>query len=351
MTDFTVAFHGVTASSEAAARSMLRLLLPMLGNRWAIGDARTSDVVILEAGALGELNRTGASRNSALYIVFDDSGDPPPNAFCVIHRPLNSARTIEVLHKAQAELERRRSGMSATTMLPAGLGSDASETDSGIHTSMRTAVRWVLQDELNAVTVLSVRDIKIFSVLPQRGFTSRLTLTELADLMRRNEPVKLVNLRDQEREALASRKRNFEPLLKLDWIFWLTGTNGDLRPELHVSKPYRLRKFPDFSRLPHYRSDVRMASLLKAEPLTVGQLAERAGVRLETACNFVNACAALGLVGSTRPRGAGHERKPADEEAHSTESVEEARSAGLLGSLRAALGLARRSPPALPRGS
>ena len=347
MSEFTLSFHGITKSSEAAARSMLRLLLPMLGNRWGIGDTASSDVVILEAGALEELNRAGAARESALYIVFDDSGTPPANAFCVIHRPLNGARTIEVLHKAQAELEQRRAGMGATTTLPAGLGADPPASERGIRTSMRTAVRWVLQDALGAVTVLSARDTKIFSTLPQRGFTTRLTLTELADLMRKNEPVRLLNLDDAEQAELAERKRNFEPLLKLDWIYWLTGTNGDLRPELHVSKPYRLRQWPDFSRLPHYRSDVRMASLLKTEALTVGELAERAGVRLETAGNFVNGCAALGLLAGARGRSATAGGRGAHTAANA--AVARGESTGLLDALRSALGLARRTPAPLRR--
>ena len=41
-----------------------------------------------------------------------------------------------------------------------------------------------------------------------------------------------------------------------------------------------------------------MVSLLKAAAMTVGLLAERADVRLETAVNFVNACCALGYLSS-----------------------------------------------------
>ena len=41
---------------------------------------------------------------------------------------------------------------------------------------------------------------------------------------------------------------------------------------------------------------VVIASLLKAAALTVGQLAQRADVRLETAVNFFNACCALGYL-------------------------------------------------------
>lgn len=341
MSSYSVAFHGITRSAEAAARSMLRLLLPMLGNHWTFADATASDVVILEARALEELNRAGSARASALYIVFADSGPPPPNTFCVIQRPMNSARTIEVLHKAQAELERRTSGAPTTVLTSGSVGDEPALAERAIRTSIRTAIRWTVQDPSRAVTLMKENDTKILSALPDRGFTSRLSAAELADLIRRNEPVKLLNLTEEERGALLARKRNFDPLVKLEWIFWLTGSNGDLRPELHVSKPYRLRKWPDFARLPHYRADVRMASLLKAEALTVGQLAERAGVRLETACNFVNACAALNFLASPRPVGenvdpGANASKPA---ANERAKKPDAPPPGVLGSLRSALGI------------
>jgi hypothetical protein len=342
VTAFSVAFHGITKSSEAAARSMLRLLLPLLGNHWRIADAATSDVVLLDADSLEQLNLAGTARESALYIVFDGSGPPPANTFCVIHRPLNSARTIEVLHKAQAELEKRRGGMGATTTLPPQ-GTEVADSERGIRTSMRTATRWVLQDQSRAVTVLTLGESKIFSTLPGHGFTTRMRASELADLIRANAPVRLLNLTDDEQAALVARKRVFEPPAKLEWIYWLTGSNGELRPELGVSKPYRLRKWPDFSRLPHYRADVRMASLLKAEALTVGELATRADVRLETACNFVNACFALGLLGSAKPRAAAEASgapNPGAPDKREAETLE--KKSGLMGSLRSALGLNRR---------
>jgi hypothetical protein len=318
---------------------MLRLLLPLLGNHWRVTEPGTSDVVLLDADSLEQLNLAGTARESALYIVFDGSGPPPPNTFCVIHRPLNSARTIEVLHKAQAELERRRGGMGATTTLPPQ-GADEAEAERGIRTSMRTATRWVLQDPARSVTVLTPTETKIFSALPGRGFTTRLRASDLADLIRANAPVKLLNLTADEQDALVKRGRAFEPPAKLEWIYWLAGSNGELRPELSVSKPYRLRKWPDFSRLPHYRADVRMASLLKAEALTVGELATRADVRLETACNFVNAVSALGLLGSARTRvaapGEDHAKSDAAQE---PEAEKREKQGGLLGSLRSALGL------------
>jgi hypothetical protein len=342
MNAFKVAFHGATRNSEAAARSMMRLLLPLLGNHWRLGNTETSDVVILDAGSLEELNRRGAARASALYVVLEKSGSPPANAFCVLRYPLNSTQLVEALHRAQAELERRQGGASPTTTLPpAGFGSGSSEAERGIRTSMRTAVRWMLQDVAVAATLLNERDEKILSALPERGFTSRLTSTEIADLLRKNGLVKLLNLNEDEQAALVARKRTFEPMIRLEWIYWLTDAKGDLRPGLNLTRPYRLRQWPDFSRLPHYRSDVRMASLLMAEPLTVGALAARAGVRLETACNFVNGCAALDLLGGVRPRPrtVTGGMSPAQATAGGTDRREPT---GLMGAIRSALGLDRK---------
>ncbi len=339
MSEFSVAFHAVGKSSETAARSMLRLLLPMLGNRWRMGEAATADLVILDPAALEQLNLAGRTRADALYSVFANAAEPPANAFCVLHKPLTSARLIEALNQAQAELERRRSAVSPTTALPSDFGAESGASGRAIQTSIRAAVAQVLQDDKSAITVLSAGDTKILSALPGRGFTTRLTGTEIAVLMRRNEPAQVVILTEDEQQALAERKRDFEPLAKLDWIYWITGKGGELRPELHVSKLFRLKQWPDFGRLPHYRADVRLATMLKAGALTVGQLAERAGVRMETAVNFINGCAALGVLAGAEPRGEAGKDKSAD--SSDRPPPQSARSAGLLGSLRSALGLVR----------
>ena len=291
-----LAFHGFEKSAEAAGRSMLQLLLPMLGHRWRIGIDASSDVVILDPGALAALRRAGAARADALYVVIDGEGVVPPGAFCSIQRPINATRLIEVLHKAQSEIERRRGDLAATTVLPARLRAEMTASERSIETSMRVAVRWILQNTTGAVTVFSAQAGKLMSAVPGRGYATRLSAAEIAGLLRANPQVKLLTLTPAEEKEVLERARVFGSLGRLEWIYWIAGSNGELRPELRLSKPYRLAAWPDFSRLPHYRADVRMASLLKAAALTIGQLAERADVRLETAVNFVNACCALGYL-------------------------------------------------------
>lgn len=338
MTTYSVAFHGLPKPAEASARSMLKLLLPMLGNRWLLGEATTSDVVILEAGTLDELTCTGAARPGVLYVVFEDSNPPPASAFSLVRRPLTSSRLIEVLNKAQAELERGVGGMGETTNVASRFGRDSAEF-SGIHASMRSAIRWALQDRLHASTVMSRTQERILSLVPGKGFSTRLSVSQIADLIRSNGQVILFVLNREEQAELSNKLSKFEPLAKLEWIYWLTGSDGELRPELYVTKPYRLRRWPDFSRLPHYRADVHMASLLKAEALTIGELAKRASVRLETACNFVNACWSVGVLETPAARAQATPAAPADAQPSTANDEGVAIPGGLLGSLRSALGV------------
>ena len=338
MHTFTLAIQGQPKNATVAAESMLKLLLPMLGNRWQIGEASTSDVVILDVATLDDLSLAGAVRPNALYVVFEGSAPPPANAFSTVRRPLNSSGLIEVLHKAQAELERRRSGHVVTTVVALGFDKDSIEPR-GIQASMRAAVRWALQRRSTASTVMSLKQTRIFSVLPDLGFTTRLDSSEIAGLIRSNGQVTVLILNDKEKADLI-KQRKYYPFKKLEWIFWLAGSNGELRPELNAATPYRLRNWPDFSRLPHFRADVCMASLLKADALAVRELSERAGVRFETAVNFVNACWSLGMLEkasraeATRPvADIGSRPSLADEK------VEAAASGNLFGSLRSALGL------------
>ena len=74
MRSFSLAVHGQPRNVRFAAESMLKLLLPMLGNRWGMGEAATSDVVILDAETLGEMNRAGTVRPDALYKIAKTSG-------------------------------------------------------------------------------------------------------------------------------------------------------------------------------------------------------------------------------------------------------------------------------------
>jgi hypothetical protein len=292
-----VSFYGLPAGAEAAARSMVRLLLPMLGNRWQLGAPHESDVVILEAEALAALRNAGTANESTLYVVLARDGEPPGGAFATIQRPLNSGRLVEVLNAAQDALEERMVRPGNTLFAEGDIDPPLEgEAARSVRTSIRAAIGRALENGSLAIHVRDLQGERILTLLPEVGYAAPMRSNALADLIRMNAEVDVVGLNGTEAAALA-RRLKFASLQKLEWIYWLAGSDGKIRPGLTVSHRYQLRKYPDFAALPHYRGDVRMASLLKAQGMTVGELALRAGVRLETACHFVNACWSLGYLG------------------------------------------------------
>jgi hypothetical protein len=68
-------------------------------------------------------------------------------------------------------------------------------------------------------------------------------------------------------------------------------------------------------------------------------LAKRADVRLETACNFVNACWSLGVLETPRTRPATDQTADAESRRANANDEDMAISGGLFGSLRSALGV------------
>jgi hypothetical protein len=184
---FAIAFCGLDRAVEAAAKSMLHLLLPMLGHRWRIGSETNSDVVVVEQGALAGLRQGGHARPEALYVAIAD-GAVPVGAFCTVQRPINGTRLIEVLHKAEAEIERRRAHLDATTVLPTRLRAEMTEGERSIETTMRVAVRWILQKSTGAVTMFSATAGKLLSAVPKRGYATRLSSAQIADLLRATPP-------------------------------------------------------------------------------------------------------------------------------------------------------------------
>ena len=339
MRTYSLAVHGQTRNARVAAESMLKLLAPMLGNRWRMDEASASDVVLLDAATLDELNRAGIARPDALYVVFEESTPPPARAFATVRRPLNSSSLIEVLHMAQAELERHKGGTADAPAIGRGVGKEPAELRR-IDAPIRTAVLGVLQDRSTAVAVMDLTQAHVLSVLPEVGFTSRLDSSEIAGLIRSNAPVTVLTLNEVQKTLLLRKQRKYYPLKKLEWIYWLAGSNGELRPELDAATPYRLSRWPDFSRLPHFRADVRMASLLKADSLAIDELSERAGVRFETAVNFVNACWSLGLLfPPAPPQSISAAAEPVSACLRDHDAQQAAAGASLFGSLRSALGL------------
>lgn len=86
------------------------------------------------------------------------------------------------------------------------------------------------------------------------------------------------------------------PLPELLWYAALCASRGQLLRGCRADDPVRLKRWPDFSMLPHRESFVALAGFMAEESANLMTVAESTGVALAEVFDFYNACAILGLI-------------------------------------------------------
>lgn len=340
MSELTLSLRGLPPHTAAALRSMLALLDSALGARWRLMDAPIADVILVPGERMAEIRKSGAEEELPLLLALTGDNVCPPGAFAVLRRPVTPAHLVQVLQLAEGLVERARASDNGMMTVPLIESLDpehrlAPQTfDARLRTTLRAAT-WRLFQAPVAVTVLDDRRDSLYSFLPGHGFTTRLSAAELAAAFRANPPAVFVELSPAEQTAMA-RAREFRSPKELEWTFWISNGAPRLRPELDTVRRWKLKRWPDFGRLPHYHADVRMASALMAQALTLEELCVMAKARNETAINFLNATFTLGALieEAAAPAKATAAGAPADKKAKPS------RIAGLISQLRRKFGLA-----------
>jgi hypothetical protein len=342
MSELTLSLRGLPTHTAAALRSMLALLDSALGARWRLMDAPIADVILVPGERMSEIRKTGGEEDLPLLLALTSDNVCPPGAFGVLRRPVTPAHLVEVLQLAEGLVERARASDNGILTVPLIESLDpggrlAPESfDHRLRTTLRAAT-WRLFQAPVAVTVLDDRRDSIYSFLPSRGFSTRLTTAELAAAFRTNPPAVFVELSSAEQTAMA-RAREFRSPKELEWTFWISNGAPRLRPELDLVRRWKLKRWPDFGRLPHYHADVRMASALMAQALTLNELCDVAKTRDETAINFLNATFTLGAL--AEEVSAQDSAAAAAAAAKKGAKPKSSRLSGLIGQLRRKFGIA-----------
>ena len=351
MSELTLSLRGLPTHTAAALRSMLALLDSALGARWRLLDAPIADVILVPGERMSEIRKSGSEVEVPLLLALTGDNVCPPGAFAVLKRPVTPAHLVEVLQLAEGLVERARANDEGILTVPLIESLDpggrlAPESfDARLRTTLRAAT-WRLFQEPVAVTVLDDRRDSIYSYLPSRGFTTRLASAELAAAFRSNPPAVFVELSSAEQSAMA-KAREFRSPKELEWTFWISNGAPRLRPEIDLVRRWKLKRWPDFGRLPHYHADVRMASALMAQSLTLHELCEVAKAREDTAVNFLNATYTLGALTEEAAMTDPTSKTPVKMQARKQAAAPKAkpsRLSGLIGQLRRKFGLAREEP-------
>lgn len=300
MPEFTITIQALPPHTTVAMRSMLALLDPVVGGRWRIAEAMPADLVLLPAEAFARIDPLRDAAEVPLLLALGDTDNRPPQAFMRIRKPVTPAAVVEALHEAEGLIERARARRDGLGTVPLIESVDTQNKlapatlDARVRTALRAATFRLLQDPVAATLVDESRSA-LLSLLPGLGYCTRLLPSEFVQVFRTNPQAILVELSPPEQAALSSA-RDFRPVRELEWTFWITSRSPWLRPELQPDRRYRLKRWPDFGRLPHYQSDVRMASFLMSQPLSMDELRQRTGLPADAVMNFLNAAHAVGAL-------------------------------------------------------
>ena len=342
MSQFTLTVHGLPTHTTAALRSMLTLLEPVLGARWRLSEeTKTADVVLMPAAALARVPRDPTHDELPLLLALADDHARPPQAYASLRKPVTAPNLVEALNLAEGLINRLRGSRDGLNTVPlleqfdSGQRLAPATLDMRVRTTLRAATFRLLQTPIAATLLDDARE-SLFTVLPGTGYTTRLTPTEFASVLSANPQVVLLELGAEEQQALRTA-RQFAPLRELEWTFWISARTPWLRPELDAMLRYRLRRWPDFGRLAHRRVDIRMASFLMAQPMTLVELQEQSGATPEEAMNLLNASFAVNALRPADP-GASSVRRTVHDAPPPPKGL-----AAVLSQLRRKFGLARAS--------
>jgi len=314
MSEYSIATHALPAATVAALRSMLKTLAPMLGTRWEVRDQLPADVLMAPAEMLARLPPVPRHSKLPLFVALAADDAQLAIAFASIKRPVSPPRLLEAIQAVEEQIRRIRSPQSLIETVPLLEKLDIQAKlapgtlDMRLRTGLRAATFRLLQAPVAASLIDETRHA-IYSVLPGIGFATRQTAVELVATLRANPPTILIELSSTDEKALA-QARDFRPLRELEWSFWISARSPWLRPEVSQTGRYRLLRWPDFGRLPHSHAEVRLASFLMTQPMTLDELGTRTDVSRERAMNFLNAVHGLGLLAPAEAGSARRVEKP-----------------------------------------
>lgn len=291
--EYTIGFFELPAASEAVARSMLRMVAPMLGRGWELVQGIEADVIIVPLPALPKAHAACAQGTFFLALSNGSSDEAGAgigaaahaDAQAVLRRPIRPDDLLQALSAASNRLQAlREGGQPQPQDHAAGLTADGLAA-LGPAVDLRTALREQLIAPRPASFLLHEGQAIHFGM---QGFACTSGRAGLARMLRAGATATPVIPWNDARDEFARSE--------LHWCYWITERNGRLRRHLDACVSFRLRHFPDLGSLPHYRADVRLATLLMNDAWSLERLAQHAGVRLQTAANFLNAADALGLL-------------------------------------------------------
>jgi hypothetical protein len=271
--------------AEVSLKETLALLRGKTREPWQYSDELTADVVVYEThNALAQAMVRRAAAEDSGRVFFPSSSED--ESVLTLRYPFGASRLVACLDSASLQLQGR---------VPA--------TDQAEAPSLCQRLDDALRSPGTLAVAIRAGEQQGWLSLPERAlhWSQPLGVDEIAGLL--SGEVEVEALGPTEGAALRrleAAARHPAPAEGLLWAIGIARSKGSLLSRLDITRPCRLRRWPDFGAIGRRSLDIRCASLLTQRELAPSHLAMMAGIPLGVMGSFLNACALVGVLETGR---------------------------------------------------
>lgn len=274
------------AGLVSAELDLLKAILVVLEERttrpWRVAEAHEADLLLSTREAtLGP--RPGTVRGR-----FVREGEPLPGGDELhVALPLRVMSVLDALNAAHDRLARQRDAA------PARQGSAVAVGDDG----KSLAAALARMSDNRHEQKLRVRIVgfgTLYLCAPQRRYAIDFPAERLSHALEQHRYV----LTAMSGDGDAAGAAGWRPL---DDVLWRIGLQTPWEPAGNSGESrWRLRRWPDFSQLPHRPEHLQLCAVLAARPATLRELATTAALPSAEVAHFLHACELCGLIEAAR---------------------------------------------------
>lgn len=272
--------RGVTPDETSVLEAILRVLRERTARRWVLSTDDAGDLLLTTRKA------AGPSKNVPLTAVLlrEDEGDAAPDTLSV-QSPLRVMAVLDLLNAAHDRLRRLPPMGAAITREQPAL-----EADDG--KSLATVLaRLVQRRQDQSFRVRIVGQGTLYLCMKSRVYHGDFPRERLVDAL--NEHRFVITLIPATSAELVVRLDSAWPVDEALWQIGLMAVN-DGPQDMHAA--YRLRRWPDFARLPHRPEYLKVCAALTRSPRTLADLVASSGLGEHDVRHLLHACRLCGYL-------------------------------------------------------
>jgi hypothetical protein len=300
-----LSLQGASDGDINALRDLMVQAKPSLYSAWKFNSGGDTGLLVIDIdtvyGHMDWLRAHSTGNPVAVLTEHTQFSD----ADLILHKPLTLANVVEVLNRADPDVQASPASESMSTEPPpapaATATAPATATPTPVATPVPEPIRerrlsdWLVEGALSSAVRVRADGAPDLVLNPsERAFHAEASLRALAPYCSRTftrEDWQGVDAADLTTLQAAGK---MQPYARLLWLCHALGSNGHLNAQLDLNAKYKLARWPQIER--EFPKHFRIATVMLKQPATLTEIAEQSGASLSDVIDFTNAYNSTGYI-------------------------------------------------------